>query len=100
MLTKNADEIATWIHSAGAVFIGPWTPEAVGDYVVGSSHILPTGGTARFFSGLSANSFLRATSFVKYSKDDLAKAQAAIKALAAAEGYDAHAKSAKIRENE
>jgi len=98
VMTQNAEEVAAEIDQAGAVFVGPWTPEAVGDYVAGSSHILPTGGTARFFSGLSANSFLRATSFVQYSKGALAKAQAAIQALANAEGYDAHAKSAKMRE--
>jgi len=97
VLTKDADAVAEQITRAGAVFIGPWTPEAVGDYVAGSSHILPTGGTAAFFSGLSANSFLRATSFVKYDRAALSKAQAAIQALAAAEGYDAHAKSAGLR---
>ncbi len=97
VLTARASEVAAKVTRAGAVFIGPWTPEAVGDYVAGSSHILPTGGTAAFFSGLSANSFLRATSFVRYSKAALAKAQAAIRALAAAEGYDAHAKSAQVR---
>ena len=97
VLTEDGDEVASRIDRAGAVFVGPWTPEAVGDYVAGSSHILPTGGTARFFSGLSVNSFLRSTAFVKYSRAELAKAQAAIQALAAAEGYDAHAKSARIR---
>ena len=100
VLTEGAPEIARRIDRAGAVFIGPWTPEAVGDYVAGSSHILPTGGTARFFSGLSANTFLRSTSFVQYDKAALAKAQAAIRALAAAEGYDAHARSASIRQEE
>ena len=100
VLSENADEIATQITCAGAVFIGPWTPEAVGDYVAGSSHILPTGGTAKFFSGLSANSFLRATSFVKYDKAALAKAQAAIQTLAKAEGYDAHGKSAAMRSSD
>ncbi|MFH1732288.1 MAG: histidinol dehydrogenase [Planctomycetota bacterium] len=100
VLTENADEIAWQITCAGAVFIGPWTPEAVGDYVAGSSHILPTGGTAKFFSGLSANSFLRATSFVKYDKAALDKAQAAIQTLAKAEGYDAHGKSAAARSSD
>ena len=100
VLTENADEVAAMIHSAGAVFIGPWTPEAVGDYVAGSSHILPTGGTAKFFSGLSANSFLRATSFVKYDKAALDRAQAAIQTLAKAEGYDAHGKSAAARSSD
>lgn len=98
VLTEGAPDVARRIDRAGAVFIGPWTPEAVGDYVAGSSHILPTGGTARFFSGLSANTFLRGTSFVQYDKAALAKAQAAIQALAAAEGYDAHARSASIRQ--
>ena len=100
VLTEDADDIATQITCAGAVFIGPWTPEAVGDYVAGSSHILPTGGTAKFFSGLSANSFLRATSFVKYDKAALVRAQAAIQTLAKAEGYDAHGKSAAMRNSD
>jgi histidinol dehydrogenase len=100
VLTENADEVAAKIDAAGAVFIGPWTPEAVGDYVAGSSHILPTGGTAKFFSGLSANSFLRATSFVKYDKAALDRAQAAIQTLAKAEGYDAHGKSAGMRSSD
>jgi histidinol dehydrogenase len=95
--TKNADDVAAAIETAGAVFIGPWTPEAVGDYVAGSSHILPTGGTARFFSGLSVNSFLRATSYVRYDAKELRLALAAIQALAEAEGYDAHGRSARYR---
>jgi histidinol dehydrogenase len=96
--TEDAEAVAARITCAGAVFIGPWTPEPVGDYVAGSSHILPTGGTARFFSGLSVNSFLRATSFVHYERDALAESQAAIQRIAEAEGYDAHGKSASRRE--
>ena len=95
--TENPDEVAAQIRSAGAVFIGPWTPEAVGDYVAGPSHILPTGGTARFFSGLSANSFLRATSYIKYDEDALRREIQAIRALSQAEGYDAHRRSAEKR---
>ncbi len=100
VLTEDADDVAAKIDCAGAVFVGPWTPEAVGDYVAGSSHILPTGGTAKFFSGLSANSFLRATSFAKYDKAALDRAQAAIQQIAGAEGYDAHGKSAAIRDSD
>ena len=100
VLTENEDEVAERITQAGAVFVGPWTPEPVGDYVAGSSHILPTGGTARFFSGLSANSFLRATSFLKYDQEELAKAQGAIQRIAEAEGYDAHGRSAAIRSDQ
>jgi histidinol dehydrogenase len=98
--TANAEQVAERIPCAGAVFVGPWTPEPVGDYVAGSSHILPTGGTARFFSGLSANSFRRATSFVKYQPDALAESQAAIQRIAEAEGYDAHGRSASIRDQQ
>ncbi len=97
VMCEDADDVASKIDRAGAVFVGKWTPEAVGDYVAGSSHILPTGGTARFFSGLSANTFLRATSFVKYDRSELAKAQQAIATLATAEGHDAHLKSAQMR---
>jgi len=85
------------IRNAGAIFVGPHTPEPVGDYLAGSSHILPTAGTARFFSGLSANSFLKRISVVRYTEGALKDDTPPIAAIARAEGFEAHARSAEIR---
>lgn len=90
-------ELAERIDAAGAIFIGHHTPEAAGDYVAGPSHVLPTGGTARFWSGISVLSFLRYTSVMEYSRAALAHDAAAIDRLARAEGLDAHARSVTIR---
>jgi histidinol dehydrogenase len=90
-------KIAERIENAGAIFIGDFSPVAVGDYWAGPSHTLPTGGTARFFSALSANDFVKSTSIIEYSKEQLSKSAEDIIRLAEAEGLDAHAKSVKIR---
>jgi len=97
ILLDKPEQYAGRIVNAGAIFIGPHTPEPVGDYIAGSSHILPTAGTARFFSGLSANSFLKRTSVVMYNEAALASDTPAIAAIARAEGFEAHARSAEIR---
>jgi len=97
ILLAQPERYVERIENAGAIFVGPHTPEPVGDYIAGSSHILPTGGTARFFSGLSANSFLKRTSIVRYSPEALAEDAADIAAIARAEGFHAHALSAEIR---
>jgi histidinol dehydrogenase len=85
------------IRNAGAVFMGHWTPEPVGDYMAGPSHVLPTGGSARFFSGLSVNDFLRRTSVLQYSREALKKTMADVDLFARSEGLDAHARAAMIR---
>lgn len=90
-------KIAKKIENAGAIFIGDYSPVAVGDYWAGPSHTLPTGRTARFFSALSANDFIKSTSVIEYSKKQLAKSAEDIIRLALAEGLDAHAKSIRIR---
>ncbi len=95
--TADPRALADRIDAAGAIFLGHHTPEATGDYLAGPSHVLPTGGTARFWSGLSALSFLRSTSMIEYSADALSRDAASIDALAQAEGLDAHARSAAIR---
>lgn len=95
--TKSPAELADRIDSAGAIFLGHYTPEAAGDYVAGPSHVLPTGGTARFWSGVSALTFIRRTSLIDYTAEGLAADAAAIDLLARAEGLDAHARSATIR---
>ena len=97
VICKNADRIADKITAAGAIFIGENTPEPVGDFVAGPSHVLPTGGSAKFFSGLTVNSFLRRTSIIKYTKQALEKEMPAIEKFAEMEGLDAHGNSALIR---
>jgi len=91
-------EIAKHIRNAGAIFIGDYSPVAVGDYWAGPSHTLPTGMTAKFFSALSANDFIKSTSIIEYDKKMLAESAEDIIRLAEAEGLDAHAKSVKIRQ--
>ncbi len=85
------------LTAAGAIFIGPWTPESVGDFVAGPSHVLPTGGAARMFSGLTVDDFRRRTSLVEYTREDLRQARPVIESFGAIEGLDAHAYSATIR---
>jgi histidinol dehydrogenase len=95
----TADPEATLqkIRHAGAAFLGPWSPVAAGDYAAGPSHVLPTGGTARFAAGLSANEFLRGGSVIKLAREDLAAIAADIKTLADTEGLTAHRRSVEAR---
>ncbi len=85
------------IKSAGAIFIGSYTPEPVGDYMAGPNHVLPTGGTARFSSPLGVDQFVRRTSLLYYSHNALSRESADILKLAEMEGLDAHARSVSIR---
>ena len=86
------------IRNAGSIFYGDYTPEAVGDYFAGSNHVLPTGGTARFFSPLGVYHFQRRTGIMRYTKEELSRTWRSIDALARAEGLDAHARSVTIRQ--
>ena len=79
---------ASAIDNAGAIFLGPYTPVAVGDYAAGPSHVLPTGGTARFASGLSANDFLRRSSVLSFTREGLARMADDVRLLAEREGPD------------
>ncbi|MFV1975438.1 MAG: histidinol dehydrogenase [Candidatus Scalindua sp.] len=97
VIVKNEDEILSGLKHAGAIFAGPYTPVAVGDYFAGPSHVLPTGGTARFFSGLSVNDFLKRTSIISYSEEVLRSAANDIITIAESEGLQAHADSVRIR---
>jgi histidinol dehydrogenase len=90
--------IAEKIQNAGAIFIGDYSPVAVGDYWAGPSHTLPTGTSARFFSALSANDFIKSTSIIEYDKKKLAASADDIIRLAEAEGLDAHARSVRMRQ--
>lgn len=85
------------IKNAGAIFLGNWSPEPLGDYMAGPNHVLPTSGTARFFSPLSVTSFIKTMSVIEYGKDDLAQVQAQVIALAQSEGLTAHANSIQVR---
>jgi histidinol dehydrogenase len=93
-------EIAEKIHNAGAIFIGSYTPVAVGDYWAGPSHTLPTGTRAKFASALTSNDFLKSISIVEYDQEMLAASAGDIIRLAEVEGLDAHAKSIKIRQQD
>ena len=97
MHVANAMEYLGAIRNAGAIFLGEWTPEAVGDYVAGPNHTLPTGGTARFSSPLSVDDFIKKSTFTYYTKDALAKEAGKIARFAEREGLHAHARSALIR---
>jgi len=90
-------EIAEKIRNAGAIFIGPYTPVAVGDYWAGPSHTLPTGMTARFSSALTSNDFIKSSSIIEYTAAQLAASADDIIRLARTEGLDAHARSVEIR---
>lgn len=85
------------IRNAGATFLGPYSPVALGDYAAGPSHVLPTGGTARWAAGLSANSFLRSGSVIEYSQAALADIADEIQLLANKEGLTAHSRSVQVR---
>ena len=86
------------IRHAGALFVGPFTPVAVGDYWAGPSHALPTGRSARFFSALTSNEFIKSSSIIRYDQDMLHSCAADVIRLAMVEGLDAHANSIKIRQ--
>ena len=97
--TSDADTLASRVHDAGAIFIGRYTPEVIGDYVAGSNHVLPTARSARFASGLGVLDFMKRTSTLKLDPDSLAALGPAAMALAEAEGLDAHRRSVAIRLN-
>jgi histidinol dehydrogenase len=94
---RNPRELSNKIRNAGATFLGPYSPVALGDYAAGPSHVLPTGGTARWAAGLSANSFLRSGSVIEFSREALADISADICQLANKEGLTAHRRSVEIR---
>jgi len=97
ILAQGAERIATAIRHAGAIFLGDHTPEPVGDYLAGPSHVLPTGGTARYASPLGVYDFVKRTSIIRYSPERLAADAGAIIALAEAEGLYGHAAAVRAR---
>ncbi len=97
VITADAAERALRVRNAGAVFVGGFTPVSLGDYLAGSNHVLPTGGTARFSSGLSAQSFLKRMSVVTYSHEALAAVAPKVVALGGAEDLLAHVEAVQVR---
>ena len=97
IVTSDDEAIAERIRHAGAIFFGAYTPEAVGDYLAGPNHVLPTGRTARFSSALGVYDFVKRTSTLRYSREQLERSAEKIAALAEAEGLDAHRQSVLIR---
>ncbi len=94
---KQPQKVIKKIKNAGAIFIGPYSPTAVGDYVAGPSHVLPTGGTARFFSGLGLSDFIKSIHIISYTKKGLEKARTSLEKLAEMEGLPKHLESVKAR---
>ena len=97
ILTADPYQVMTKIKNAGAIFLGEYSSEPLGDYFAGPNHILPTNGTARFFSPLNVDDFLKKTSIISYSRDALEKVHKDIELFAEKEGLTAHANSIKVR---
>lgn len=97
ILTADPYQVMTKIKNAGAIFLGEYSSEPLGDYFAGPNHILPTNGTARFFSPLNVDDFLKKTSIISYSRDALEKVHKEIELFAEKEGLTAHANSIKVR---
>jgi histidinol dehydrogenase len=97
VLMADPLELLGSIRNAGAIFLGPWTPESVGDYVAGPNHVLPTGGTARFSSPLSVDDFVKKSSVISYSREALEADAPTVMTIALAEGLAAHADAVALR---
>lgn len=95
--TKDADKIALRLSNAGAIFVGNYSPEPLGDYFAGPSHVLPTSGSARYSSVLSVDTFMKKISYIEYSKEDLLASADDIISIAECEGFTAHANTIKLR---
>ena len=98
LAVKNPYDKAKYIKNAGAIFLGEFSHEVIGDYVAGPSHVMPTGGTARFSSGINVNSFLKISPLVGVGKDVARKLSSAASVIARAEGLTAHAEAAEVRD--
>ncbi len=97
IMTADPSAVSKQIVNAGTIFLGEYSPEAIGDYIAGPSHTLPTGGTARFFSGLSVDTFMKKTSIVYFPKAQFSRLADQAMTLAQSEGLDAHMNSVKVR---
>ena len=97
ILTADPYQVMTKIRNAGAIFLGEYSSEPLGDYFAGPNHILPTNGTAKFFSPLNVDDFMKKTSIISYSREALERVHKDIEAFAESEGLTAHANSIKVR---
>ena len=97
VFTKNAEKVLTNVRNAGSIFIGKYSPEAIGDYLAGPNHVLPTSGSARFSSGLSVYDFLKRYSVIKITKSGIERLGTSVINLAEYENLEGHANSIKIR---
>jgi histidinol dehydrogenase len=97
IMIKSPYKLLKQIRHAGAIFIGPYSPTAVGDYIAGPSHVLPTGGTARFFSGLGSKDFIKSSHIISYSKKALEKGKDSLEKLTGIERLQKHFESVKVR---
>ena len=97
IVTKNPFEVMTKIQNAGAIFMGEYSSEPLGDYFAGPNHVLPTNGTAKFFSPLSVDDFIKKSSIIYYSKEALEPVHKDIETFAEAEHLTAHANSIRVR---
>ena len=97
LMIEDSDEMIDKVKNAGAIFLGKFTPEAVGDYAAGPNHVLPTGGTARFFSPLGVYDFVKRSSLISFNEKSLKDIAPTVKGIAEAEGLTAHAKAIEIR---
>ena len=94
---ENAETYLSYVKNAGSVFLGYWSPEAMGDYITGSNHVLPTNGTAKFSSSLSVFDFMKRVSVTKVNKNGFQKLGPAVVRLAESEGLQAHSLSVSER---
>jgi len=97
VMTKEPFALLPYLKHAGAIFLGAYSPEPLGDYYAGPNHVLPTGGTARFYSVLNVETFMKKTSIIAYTKQALQEVGADVICLAQTEGLTAHANSIKLR---
>jgi histidinol dehydrogenase len=98
ILTVQPFAMLPYVRNAGAIFLGPYSPEPLGDYLAGPNHVLPTGGTARFYSVLNVETFMKKTSIISYTKEALSAVASQVITLAEAEGLQAHANAIRVRE--
>jgi histidinol dehydrogenase len=99
IMTEKPIDLLPMIKNAGAIFLGKWTPEALGDYAAGPNHTLPTGGTACFSSPLGVYDFIKRSSLLSFTKDGFTELAKTVKTIAMAEGLEAHEKTVKVRED-
>ncbi|MGQ9619152.1 MAG: histidinol dehydrogenase, partial [Candidatus Aminicenantia bacterium] len=99
IMTEKPMDLLPMIKNAGAIFLGQWTPETLGDYSAGPNHTLPTGGTARFSSPLGVYDFVKRSSLLRFSKDGFMKLAKTVRTIAAVEGLEAHESTIRVREN-